>query len=187
MHYRPQAHYNSAVAAVYPAQIAQGFEEFRLWPMRERDLDELMVIELYSFPTPWKRNMYEHDLRHNNLSRFYVIRHDQTQELASYCGTWFVSDEAHVGTVATKHEYRGLGLAEQLLAYTAVEAVREGVRYMVLEVRERNLAALRLYERSGFAIVGRRKGYYSDTGEDAILMTHSRLPLLAEGLKIREG
>jgi ribosomal-protein-alanine N-acetyltransferase len=160
---------------------------FRFFPLRERDLDEVMVIELYSFPTPWKRSMYEHDLRHNNLSRFYAIKHVQTGEVAAYSGTWFIYDEAHVGTIATKSEFRGLRLAEQLLAYTALAAVNEKLAYMVLEVRERNASAIRLYERIGFLQVGRRKGYYTDTGEDAILMTHSDLPALAQRLTLQEG
>jgi ribosomal-protein-alanine N-acetyltransferase len=155
--------------------------------MRERDLDELMVIELYSFPTPWKRHMYEHDLRHNNLSRFYVIKHEQTGELAAYSGSWFIYDEAHLGSIATKREHRGMRFAEQLLAYTAFAALQEGLSYMVLEVRETNASAIRLYERNGFTQVGRRKGYYTDTGEDALLMTHSELKALAERLRIVEG
>jgi ribosomal-protein-alanine N-acetyltransferase len=160
---------------------------WRFYAMRERDLDELMLIEQYSFPTPWKRSMYEHDLRHNNLSRFYVIKHEQTGELAAYSGSWFIYDEAHLGSIATKREHRGLRFAEQLLAYTAFAAVQEGLSYMVLEVRETNAGAIQLYERTGFARVGLRRGYYTDTGEDAILMTHSDLPALAERLRILEG
>jgi ribosomal-protein-alanine N-acetyltransferase len=170
-----------------PPRSYPDYAAFRFHPLRERDLDELMVIELYSFPTPWKRSMYEHDLRHNNLSRFYVIKHAQTGELLAYSGTWFIYEEAHVGSIATRREYRGLRLAEQLLAYTALAAVNEGLTYMVLEVRENNAAAIQLYERIGFLQVGRRKGYYTDTGEDAILMTHSDLPALAERLVIQEG
>lgn len=155
--------------------------------MRISDLDEVMVIEDYSFPTPWRRHMYESDLRTNRNSRFYVLRDTQTGRLAAYSGTWFIFEEAHVGTIATRTEDRGKRLAEQLLAYTALQADMEGLNYMILEVRVTNAAAIQLYARLGFSQVGRRRGYYTDTGEDALLMACDNLPALAERLRIVEG
>jgi ribosomal-protein-alanine N-acetyltransferase len=155
--------------------------------MRLSDLDQIMVIEDYSFPTPWRRHMYESDLRTNRNSRFYVLRDAETGEVGAYCGTWFIYDEAHVGTIATKREFRGERLAEQLLAYTALQAENEGLRYMILEVRTSNQAAIRLYERLGFVRVGLRRGYYTDTGEDAILMTCDNLGALSSRLLVEEG
>lgn len=155
--------------------------------MRLSDLDQVMVIEDYSFPTPWRRHMYESDLRTNSHSRFYVIKHADTGELAAYIGSWFIYDEAHVGTVATKREFRGQHFAEQLLAYTAVAALNEAMQYMILEVRVNNQPARSLYERLGFELVGIRKGYYTDTGEDALLMTCDNLSGLAGRLAIQEG
>lgn len=154
--------------------------------MAAADLDSLMEIEHYSFPTPWKRHMYEHDLASNKFSRFFVVSHRETGELLAYCGTWFIYEEAHVGTVATKREYRGCRLAEQLLAYTALQADLEGLEYMILEVRVSNEAARRLYERLGFSQVGVRRGYYTDTREDALLLTCTDLAGLAGRLEIRE-
>jgi ribosomal-protein-alanine N-acetyltransferase len=164
-----------------------GFDRWRLYPMRMGDLDQVMEIEEYSFPTPWRRHMYESDLRTNRNSRFYVLRDPVTNELGAYSGTWFIYDEAHVGTIATKRDYRGQRLSEQLLAYTALQAENEGLRYMILEVRTGNAAAIRLYERLGFARVGLRRGYYTDTGEDAILMTCDNLALLTQLLQVEEG
>ncbi|MCC7477383.1 ribosomal protein S18-alanine N-acetyltransferase [bacterium] len=163
------------------------YEQWRFYPMRLSDLDQVMQIEEYSFPTPWRRHMYESDLRTNSHSRFYVIRSVQTGELAAYIGSWFIYDEAHVGTIATRREYRGQGLAAQLLAYTALAALNEAMQYMILEVRVNNEPAKHLYERLGFQLVGIRKGYYTDTGEDALLMTCDNLSGLASQLAIREG
>lgn len=162
-------------------------EEWRLYPMQLGDLEQLMAIEAYSFPTPWKREMYEQDLLNNTYSRFYVIKHVGTGELAAYIGSWFIYEEAHVGTIATKREYRGFRLAEQLLAYTALQAQNEGLAYMILEVRVSNVGAIKLYERIGFTQVGLRKGYYTDTGEDASLMTCDSLAGLSARLTIAEG
>jgi ribosomal-protein-alanine N-acetyltransferase len=155
--------------------------------MRVSDLDQVMAIEDYSFPTPWRRHMYESDLRTNSHSRFYVIKDGQSGELAAYIGSWFIYDEAHVGTIATKREFRGQRLAEQLLAYTALAAQSEGMQYMILEVRINNHSAKTLYERLGFELVGIRKGYYTDTGEDALLMTCDNLAGLAAKLALPEG
>ena len=163
------------------------YKDLRLYPMQIIDLDQLMLIEDYSFPTPWKRSMYEHDLTKNEHSRFFVIKHVGTEELAGYVGSWFIADEAHIGTIATKNEYRGRRLAEQLVAYTALQALNEGLAYIILEVRINNKPAISLYERLGFERVGLRKGYYSDTGEDAILMTSTQLEMLASRLLIEEG
>jgi [ribosomal protein S18]-alanine N-acetyltransferase len=163
------------------------FSQYRLYPLGLDDLDQLMAIELYSFPTPWKRSMYEQDLLGNNHSRFYCIKRWPEGELAAYIGTWFIYEEAHVGTIATKREFRGQRLAEQLLAYTALHALNERMEYIVLEVRASNQSAIRLYTRLGFEQVGLRRGYYTDTGEDALLMTCVKLPELMDLLQIPEG
>jgi [ribosomal protein S18]-alanine N-acetyltransferase len=163
------------------------YSAWRISPLREGDLDQLMAIEVYSFPTPWKRGMYEQDLRTNTHSRFYCVKHRETGELAAYIGSWFIYEEAHVGTIATKREYRGLRLAEQLIAYSALLAQNEGLSYVILEVRVSNLSAIRLYQRLGFEQVGLRRGYYTDTGEDALLMTCHDLAGLAGLLAIEEG
>lgn len=154
--------------------------------MTEQDLDDLLVIEQYSFPTPWKRQMYESDIDANRHARFFVIERKDDRELVGYIGTWFIYDEAHIGTIATKQEYRGRRIAEQLIAYTAFQGIQEGVDYIVLEVRVSNDAAIRLYERMGFSQVGLRKRYYTDTQEDALLMTCRDMEGMARRLEIEE-
>jgi [ribosomal protein S18]-alanine N-acetyltransferase len=163
------------------------FSRYRIYPLRLEDLDELMAIEAYSFPTPWKRAMYEQDLLANHHSRFYCAKLWPGGELAAYIGSWFIYEEAHVGTIATKREFRGQRLAEQLIAYTALQALNERMEYIVLEVRASNQSAIRLYTRLGFEQVGLRRGYYTDTGEDALLMTCLKLDALMELLQIPEG
>jgi ribosomal-protein-alanine N-acetyltransferase len=162
-------------------------KQWRIYPMRLSDLDQVMEIEQYSFPTPWRRHMYESDLRTNTHSRFFVVKDEVSGEVGAYSGTWFVYEEAHIGTIATRSERRGLRLAEQLIAYTAMQAEAEGLMYLILEVREHNQPAIRLYERLGFERVGIRRGYYTDTGEDALLMTCDNLRGLSSLVTILEG
>lgn len=80
-------------------------------------------------------------------------------------------DEAHVMTLAVAPEARRAGLGRALLAGLRAAAVAMGARTLTLEVREGNQAAIRLYASAGLCEVGRRRRYYPDTGEDALLLT----------------
>ena len=91
--------------------------------------------------------------------------------IVGYLGLWLMVDEAHIVAIATHPEYRRRGIGERLLA-RALELAREReARAVTLEVRVSNLPAQRLYEKFGFRRVGVRRRYYTDTGEDAIIMT----------------
>ena len=147
--------------------------------MTPEDLDEVMEIEQYSFPTPWSRTVYEHDLMRNPRSRFFVARSEENDVLLGYIGNWVIEDECHVGTIASRREFRGQGIAEALLIHTAQASLAERVTYIILEVRENNFAAINLYKKLGFKQVGLRRGYYRDTGEDALLLTLHDLESLA--------
>ncbi len=146
--------------------------------MRLSDLDEVLAIESYSFPTPWKRSMYEHDLLRNPYARFFVALNEQ-DEVVGYIGGWFVYEECHIGTIAVRRDLRGRGIAKLLLRHVARQALREGLDYIILEVRVSNQPAINLYRKLGFRQVGLRKGYYTDTGEDAYLMMNDNLEELA--------
>ncbi len=133
-----------------------------------------------SFPTPWPRHIYEQDITQVESSRFYVaLDGGPDGQVVGYIGNWFVQDECHVGSIATKREARGRGVAEALIVYTAQQGLKEDLSYVILEVRVNNLAAINLYKKLGFKQVGLRKGYYRDTGEDALLMAMQDMPALA--------
>ena len=95
-----------------------------------------------------------------------------TEELiAGYLGLWAVIDEGHITSVGVRKSHRGQGIGE-LLVIGAVEASKLlNCRAVTLEVRVSNEVAQNLYKKYGFKIVGRRKRYYSDNGEDAYIMT----------------
>jgi ribosomal-protein-alanine N-acetyltransferase len=93
------------------------------------------------------------------------------RRLVAFLGLWFLLEECHVVTVAVRQAYRGRGLGE-LLVITSVElATRNNLELLTLECRVSNTVAQKLYEKYGFEIVGRRKRYYSDNNEDALIMT----------------
>ena len=96
-----------------------------------------------------------------------------------------IVDEAHVATVATDPEYRRQGIAKRLLAHALRQIMREGARSSFLEVRESNLAAQEMYRKFGYEVTGRRRHYYRDNDEDALLM--SLEDLNPEQLIVGEG
>jgi len=99
------------------------------------------------------------------------VAEDQKGQIIGYICFWVVLDEAHLANLAVAPGIRRQGVATFLLK-TMIRYLRaRGIKRVLLEVRERNKAALSLYQKFGFKIDGRRKGYYSDTKEDAILMS----------------
>ena len=88
-----------------------------------------------------------------------------------YAGYWLIADEVHISTIAVDPQRRGSGLGELLLLNLLYLAFEHDAALVTLEVRENNYSAQALYHKYRFEIVGRRRGYYRDTGEDAILMT----------------
>ena len=88
-----------------------------------------------------------------------------------FVSTWFLTDEAHITTIAVKKDWRGQGLGELLLAGAIDNAIKHGSRVVTLEVRISNNSAIPLYQKYGFRRVGTRKKYYNDNGEDAAIMT----------------
>jgi ribosomal-protein-alanine N-acetyltransferase len=83
---------------------------------------------------------------------------------------WTMFDEAHITTIGVEPEQRGKGLGELLLVALADEAIRRGAEWLTLEVRVNNEPAQGLYRKYGFAVQGRRRRYYSDNNEDALVM-----------------
>lgn len=143
-------------------------DELMIVPMAEEHLDQVLAIEEVSFPTPWSRNSYLRELSDNQFAYYYVCL--QGEKVLGYMGMWLIIDEAHVTTIAVHPEYRGRYLGKILLEELMARAVALGADKITLEVRPSNLVAQRLYRRVGFVPAGLRKGYYTDTKEDAIIM-----------------
>lgn len=143
-------------------------DEPRLRDMTVDDLAEVHEVERLSFPTPWSTNAFLRELTENIYADYIVAA--VKGRVIGYAGMWVVIDEAHVTNIAVHPEYRGRGIGEQLLSELFVRAKARGARRMTLEVRPSNAVARHLYEKHGFVARGLRKGYYSDTGEDAIIM-----------------
>lgn len=147
---------------------------YELHPMTLMDLDGVMEVEHLSFPTPWPRRAFEQELTENRFARYYVAR--EGDRVAGYAGCWIVLDEAHVTNVAVHPHDRGQHLGKALMLRLMQEAAAADAPRMTLEVRVTNEVAQNLYRTLGFEAKGRRKAYYSDTGEDALLMWQEDIP-----------
>lgn len=130
------------------------------------DLDAILDIEQQGFAAPRSRASFERELTLPH-ARLDVAR--QAGAIVGFCNTWHLSDEVQLLILAVAPAHRRRGLGERLLAHVVALA---GAAAVTLEVRADNTAALALYARGGFAIVGRRRGYYPD-GCDAVLMTRA--------------
>jgi ribosomal-protein-alanine N-acetyltransferase len=171
---------------------------YTIEPMRVEDITRVMEIERRSFPTPWSPAAYRHELRYNPHAHYLVIRLGReisasaesedrnwrlrlqqlftpqspaTGPIVGYVGFWLVAGEAHISTIAVHPDARRRGLGELLLSRVIDFALEKEAEFVTLEVRESNTAAQRLYEKYGFQQMGRRKRYYTDTREDALIMT----------------
>lgn len=146
----------------------------RLRPMRAADVEALLAVERAAYEEGWPATAFERELTRNTMAR-YVVVEDGAGKIRGFAGLWLMVDEAHVVTVAVLPRERRAGLG-RLLVHGLIEvAIDHGMTVATLEVRESNEAARRLYREYGFYEVGRRKRYYADNHEDAVIMTTEEL------------
>jgi len=154
--------------------------------LRKMTLDDVpAVVELdqKSFSLPWPERSFRFELTDNPAARCWVAELDG--KVVGMIVVWLIVDEAHVATVATHPEYRRRGVGRRLLAHALRHLIPDGAHSSFLEVRESNLAAQEMYRKFGYEATGRRRHYYRDNDEDAILMN---LELLTpERLMVAEG
>lgn len=135
--------------------------------MKYKDLDQIMKIEMVSFPAPWSKESYMGELK-NSFATYLVAEEGST--VVGYIGIWCVFDEGHITTVAVHPQRRRKGVAKMLIQEAEKAAKEKGVKRIFLEVRPSNTSAQSLYRVMGYCEVGVRRGYYTDNGEDAIVM-----------------
>jgi ribosomal-protein-alanine N-acetyltransferase len=142
-------------------------------PMRPEDVPAVHEIERLSFRTPWPAYAFEQELRGNRLARYIVAR--AGDRVVAFAGVWLMVDDAHITTFAVHPDWRRQAVGRRLLLNLTEVSVAIGARRMTLEVRVSNVVAQALYRSFGFEIVGRRPRYYTDDGEDALIMTTPEL------------
>lgn len=154
--------------------VAKGFYISR---MTEHDLLEVVEIEEASGLSRWGWDAYHAELMQESGVLMFVAREAEEGELRSgrrikgFIASRLITNELHVNNVAVRDEDRRLGIGSALLEAVLTEAGRLGASLAFLEVRASNSAARALYERCGFSVAGRRRNYYSEPAEDALIMS----------------
>jgi len=138
--------------------------------MEAKDLDGVMASEKVSFPTPWPRKLFEEEIGRDFSDALVAVpRHGGI--VLGYAVCWTVADESHLLNIAVHPEAREMGIGSALLHECMRRGARAGAGRISLEVRAGNRPAHRMYEKEGFVYQGVRRGYYTDTGEDAIVLS----------------
>jgi ribosomal-protein-alanine N-acetyltransferase len=144
--------------------------------MTEHDLLEVVEIEEVSGISVWGWDAYHRELQSPQDVIMLVARPDDSIEsqapaIAGFVVSRMMAGELHINNVAVRPEFRRRGIAAQLLAAMLLEGRRQDARVAFLEVRAGNVAAHLLYRSCGFEVTGRRKRYYNQPVEDALLMS----------------
>lgn len=142
--------------------------DWNVIPMDRSHLKEIAAIERECFSTPWSEAMLAQELYNDTASFLVAIGEDGA--VLGYAGLHVIMGEGYIDNVAVRPQYRRRGVADALLdVYQRFGQVH--LAFLTLEVRPSNRSAIDLYLKHGFAQVGRRKNYYQNPTEDAIIMT----------------
>ena len=135
--------------------------------MEQRDISSVARLEQECFSMPWSEQALKDSLGRQD-ALFCVCEIEKM--IAGYAGMYFAYPEGEITNVAVCAQYRNRGYAKELLKYMFGEATKDGVVDYTLEVRESNVAAIRLYEQLGFKTEGIRKNFYDFPKENAFIM-----------------
>lgn len=137
-------------------------------PAEVRDIDRVAEIERASFGDPWSRRSFTHLVDDPRV--FFRVSLLPSGELVGYVVAWFVAGEGEIANIAVVPSARGRGIGAALLDAAMEAGAEHGAETLYLDVRETNAAARALYASRGFEQVGRRRSYYRNPVEDALVL-----------------
>lgn len=137
-------------------------------PMTEQTVPQVADLEHRSFSTPWSEKSIREELS-NEWALWYVAL--EGDSFLGYIGIQYGLDGGDIMTIATEPDYRGKSIGKALIRHVLEIFKEKHLQYLTLEVRPSNAPALKLYETLGFSQVGKRKNYYRNPTEDALLLT----------------
>lgn len=138
--------------------------------MRDKDLSEVRAIEVLSFPNPWSESTFRGEIQNAPISQPLVVLQRPEERVVAYIVYWLIGEDVQINNIAVHPEARGRGVGEALLRHVIDKVREQGATFISLEVRMSNSAALALYRKLGFDVLGVRKNYYTNPDEDAMLM-----------------
>jgi ribosomal-protein-alanine N-acetyltransferase len=135
--------------------------------MADTDLDIVSSIEKEVFTDPWSRNAFKTDLD-NKMAWPMVAEFEK--KVVGYSSIYIVAGEVQIGNFAVAPGFRNRGVAKKMINEIFEKAGESDCSTIFLEVRESNTAAMELYKSYGFVTSGKRKDYYTNPNENAIIM-----------------
>ncbi len=137
--------------------------------MLHDDLLPVHALEGQCFTTPWELRSFEYEISNKDAILKVAVFHNQ---IVGYVCIRSMLDVTHILDLAVILKFRRMGIGSMLLEEVLKElkGLKPDTRRVILEVRDSNTAAIKLYEKFGFEEIGRRKGYYQKPHEDAIIM-----------------
>jgi len=138
--------------------------------MKEEDLAEVRVIETLSFSNPWSDNTFRGEIQNTSISFPLVVVRKPGDHVVGYIIFWHVQEDVQINNIAVHPDIRGKGVGEALMRHVLEKVRKNGATFVTLEVRASNDAAVTLYKKLGFEILGTRKNYYTHPDEDALMM-----------------
>ena len=135
--------------------------------MTAREVPQVAELEKLCFAMPWSEKSVAGEL--DNPLALWLVAMDG-ESLAGYVGSQTVMDETDMMNLAVTPQFRRQGVGEALVNALVASLKELGSRCLTLEVRDSNVPARALYAKLGFAEVGRRRGYYRDPREDALIL-----------------
>ncbi len=147
--------------------------EYQLVPMDKSHLSQVAELDKALFSRPWGQDSWESELYNTTVSM--VVAETEDGFVLGYGVLGVILDEGCLEKLAVRPECQRQGVAQAILG-SFIRYGQENLAFITLEVREHNVPAISLYEKNGFQTVGRRKNYYSEIHEDALLMTLDFLP-----------
>ena len=137
-------------------------------PMKRGDVPAVTELEELTFTMPWSEATFRGLLRRKDVDALVAV--DEQDYLAGYAVAWGVYDQGELANLCVTEDQLGTGLGARLLDEVLARLETRGITQLFLEVRESNARARRFYERRGFREVGRRRRYYVEPDEDALVL-----------------
>ena len=136
--------------------------------MTKEDIPGVLQIEQTLQGRQWSSRGYEESLQQDYT--FFYVAEAPDHRIAGYCCLQRMYEEAEIVNVAVHPQLREKRIGAQMLREVIEKEREAGTERIVLEVRKSNRAAIRMYEKAGFAQIGLRKGFYEFPTEDAVIM-----------------
>lgn len=144
--------------------------EIQIQPLSNEHLEAILELDKICFGGLWSKVAYEKEMDSPNSEIQGIFSSHTGEKLLGMGCFWSILEEAHITILAINPEYHRQGMGTALL-YSLIKTARDrNLERVTLEVRVSNQAAISLYEKFGFKTAGRRRRYYQDNGEDALIL-----------------